>query len=251
MKEYYSTRKFNEEILNKIFSTLKQWTDFIQNTINFSFIKFGDGEFYCMMGQEGENCDHHPYSKDLSVKLYDAWYFFNTLDNIYIAEWVGHKPDMNNASISEKFQFDLISKTNIKVNFVNYEILLQNTLCEEKYNFLKSLKNSNRKKIFVGPERLNGVVNFLNVDKFIHVPLINTFSKYDELLSTILNKVEDNSIFLFSCGLPSKSFIHKILEYNNNVTCLDFGSGFDSMFVGHTREGQIDGNFVKNYYKQF
>lgn len=48
MKEFYSTRKFNEEILNKIFSTLKQWTDFIQNTINFSFIKFGDGEFYCM-----------------------------------------------------------------------------------------------------------------------------------------------------------------------------------------------------------
>lgn len=161
----------------------------------------------------------------------------------------GHKPDMNNLSISEKFQFDLISKTDIKVNFVNYEILLQNTLCEEKFNFLKSIKDSNRKKIFVGPERLNGVVNFLNVDKFIQVPLINTFSKYDELLPNILNEIEDNSIFLFSCGLPSKSFIHKILEKNNNVTCLDFGSGFDSMFVGHTREGQIDGNFVKKYYK--
>ena len=51
MKEYYSTRNFNDETLNKIFSTLKLWTEFIQNTINFSFIKFGDGEFYCMMGQ--------------------------------------------------------------------------------------------------------------------------------------------------------------------------------------------------------
>jgi hypothetical protein len=104
-------------------------------------------------------------------------------------------------------------------------------------------------KIFVGPERLNGVVNFLNVNNFVQVPLINTFSKYDELLPNILNEIEDNCIFLFSCGLPSKSFIHKILERNNSVTCLDFGSGFDSMFVGHTREGQIDGNFIKNYYK--
>jgi hypothetical protein len=248
MKEYYSTRNFNEETLNKIFSTLKKWTEFIQNTTNFSFIKFGDGEFYCMMGEEGENCDHHPYSKELAVKLYDAWYFFNTLEYIYIAEWAGHKPDMNCATISERFQLDLISKTDIKVNFVNYEILLQNTLCEDKFNFLKSIKDSNRKKIFVGPNRLQGVNDFLNVDTFINIPLINTFAKYDEILPTILNEIEDNSIFLFSCGLPSKSFIHKILEKNNNVTCLDFGSGFDSMFVGHTREGQIDGNYVKNYY---
>lgn len=248
MKEYYSTRNFNEETLNKIFSTLKMWTEFILNTTNFSFIKFGDGEFYCMMGENGENCDHHPYSKELAVKLYDAWYFFNTLQNIYIAEWAGHKPDMTCTTISERFQLDLISKTDINVNFVNYEILLQNTLCQDKFDFLKSIKNSSRKKIFVGPDRLQGVNKFLNVDKFICIPLINTFAKYDEILPTILNEVEDNSIFLFSCGLPSKSFIHKILEKNNNVTCLDFGSGFDSMFVGHTREGQIDGNYVKNYY---
>lgn len=27
MKEYYSTRNFNDETLNKIFSTLKLWTE--------------------------------------------------------------------------------------------------------------------------------------------------------------------------------------------------------------------------------
>ena len=39
MKDYYSTRNFNDETLNKIFSTLKMWTEFIQNTINFLHVK--------------------------------------------------------------------------------------------------------------------------------------------------------------------------------------------------------------------
>lgn len=248
MKQYISSRNFDEDTKNKIMDTLKIWTNYIENNINFSFIKFGDGEFYCMMGKDGENCDGHKYTPELAVKLYDAWYFFNTLDNIYIAEWAGHKPGMNYLTESEKFQLDLISKTNVNVSFVNFEILLQNTLSEEKFNFFRSIKKSNNKKIFVGPDRLSGVVEFLNIDKFVSVPLVNAFSNYDEILKNIEVEVDDNCIFMFSSGLPTKSFINKILEKNKKVTCLDIGSGFDSLFVGQTREGQIYGETVKNYY---
>ena len=49
--------------------------------------------------------------------------------------------------------------------------------------------------------------------------------------------------------MPAKSIIHKTLEHQNESTCLDIGSGFDSIFVGLTREGQFNSVVVSDYYK--
>lgn len=250
MKKLISSRNFDQETINSISNTIEIWSDKINKMENFSFIKFGDGEFFCMMGEEGQNCDKHPYSKELSEKLYDSWYFFNTLENIYIAEWAGHKPGMVLKTSSEKFQLELMNKTTqLKVNFVNFEILLQNLLSEQKFNFFKNIKYSSRKKIFVGPERLFGVKNFLNFDSLIKVPLVNSFSKYDDILSNIKNELVDNCIVVTSSGMPSKSLIHKSLEFNNNITCLDIGSGFDALCYGNTREGQLSPTAIRKYYE--
>jgi len=251
MKELITTRNFDKKVLDKILKDIDIWNDNIHKSKNFSFVKFGDGEFFCMMGEEGGNCDFHPYSKELGEKLLDAWYFFNTLDNIYIAEWANHKPGMTSVTKSEKYQYELMDKTpDVNISFVNFEILLQNTLSQNKFNFFKSIKDSKRKKIFVGPTRLFEIEKFLNVDKLIEIPLVNSFSEYDNILESLKSEVVDNSIIMFSSGMPAKSLIHKVLEFNSNVTCLDFGSGFDSLFFGRTREGQMSLNVVKKYYDE-
>ena len=54
-----TTRQFPQHYLQQILSTLDQWKSFIESNQNFSFIKFGDGEFLCMMGEQGANCDMH------------------------------------------------------------------------------------------------------------------------------------------------------------------------------------------------
>ena len=51
--------------------------------------------------------------------------------------------------------------------------------------FYKLLKNSRKKKIFVGPKKLKDVIGMLNLDKFIEVPIINAFSKYDDVFKKI------------------------------------------------------------------
>jgi hypothetical protein len=158
---------------------------------------------------------------------------------------------MTSVTKSEKFQYELMDKTpKINVNFVNFEILLQNTLSQNKFDFYKSIKYSERKKIFVGPNRLFDIENFLNVDTLIEVPLVNSFSEYENVLASLKSEIENNSIILFSCGMPAKSLIYKSLEFNSNITCLDVGSGFDSLFIGHTREGQLNSAVVKNFYNE-
>jgi len=258
-----TTRHYPPDYLKNITETLSLWTNFINSKTNFSFIKFGDGEFFCMMGAPGTNCDQHPYTKELGDKLLAAWNFFSTcdLENIYIAEW-GDQPgsfgtpqnivprqNLNNPVFDF---FNQLMSQRKKHNFklVNFEIVLQNTLTTEKYNFYKSIKNSKRKKIFIGPERLKNVQSFLNVDLHIQIPLLNSFTKYDKILSACLDIIEDDTIFIFSSGMPTKSLISDILNYKNNITCIDIGSGFDSLFVGGTREGQIETTVVRDFYKE-
>jgi hypothetical protein len=168
---------------------------------------------------------------------------------IYIAEWTTLPFGGIDNHPTHLFLSELKNKPDFNINFVNFEILLQNTLSLEKYNFYKSIKYSNRNKIYIGPNRLHqGVTNFLNIDLCIDVPIINAIIDYDNILEKIKNNIVDNSILLFSCSMPAKSLIHKSIEYNNNITCLDIGSGFDPMFFKRTRDGQLDSNIIKNYY---
>jgi hypothetical protein len=256
-----STRHYPQDYLNNILKTIVEWTNFIECNNNFSFIKFGDGEFFCMMGNQGANCDNHAYSPELGKKLIDAWNYFanNDIDNIYIAEWAdqpgsfgtpqGIYPVQNINNPVFSFLNNLLLTNKNKFKLVNFEILLQNTLSKQKYNLFKTIKQSKRNKIFVGPERLNAVTNFLNITTHIQVPLPNSFNVYDKILENCKQRANDNSIFIFSSGMPTKSLICDLLKYNNSITCLDTGSSFDTLFVGGTREGQLDTETVKNYYK--
>jgi hypothetical protein len=256
-----TTRYFPEIYLNEIKKTLSQWTESIKTCNNFSFIKFGDGEFYCMMGMSGANCDQHPYTKELGDKLNSAWkYFCETKDrNIYIAEWAAQPgsfgtpqniipvKDSNNPVFN--FYNQITENRSLEFTLVNFEILLQNTLTTEKYNLYKTIKHCNRKKIFIGPNRLEPVQKFLNIDTHIQVPLVNTFTKYNEILQTCKDIYTSNAIYIFSSGMPTKALIWELVQSYSDVTCLDVGSGFDPLFVGGTREGQLDQETLTTFYK--
>jgi hypothetical protein len=205
--------------------TIKDFKEMIERGENFSFIKQGDGEIFCMAGFVGGNCDGHPYSPELGEALINAYTFFNGVDNTYITKWDG-----------------LNSPVPSKGN-VDGDTFLHNDVSDDKYAFFKSLKESKRKKVFVGPGRLRGVINFLNIDEFVEIPLINSWSYKFEV------EAEDNAIYIFSAGMPSKVWIAKLMLNNPNITCLDIGSGFDPVFIGATRTRQYDIVFLQKYYK--
>lgn len=49
--------------------------------------------------------------------------------------------------------------------------------------------------------------------------------------------------------MPTKVLVKDILTYNSEVTNIDFGSSFDAIFVGNTREGQPDPAMLRVLYK--
>lgn len=244
MNILHTTRVFTKTELDKFNSILSHWTTTILKGGNFTFVKFGDGEIICMTKKgTGTNCDGHPYHIKLGEKLLEAWAYYASSDqNIYIGEWA------SNDNI-RKFLDGLINQHKPKFTFTEFEILLQNTITTEKYNLLNTIKTSDRNKIFVGPKRLSEVQKFLCVDHIIEVPLIDSYSEYNNILEECKKLIVPGTIILYSAGMPTKVLVKDILVYNSEVTNIDFGSSFDAIFVGNTREGQPDPAVLKMLYK--
>jgi hypothetical protein len=208
--------------------TIKDFREMIEKNKNFSFVKQGDGEIFCMKGYVGSNCDGHPYSPELGKALTDAYTLFNDLDNCYVTKWA---------------EFDIPGFYPRSKGNVDGDTFLHNDINHNKFDFFKSLKESKRKKVFIGPIRLLEVIKFLKIDQFVEIPLVNSFS-YDFKIEP-----EDNAIYLFSAGMPAKVWIAKLIRSNPNITCIDIGSGFDPIFVGYTRTRQASMESLKRVYK--
>lgn len=214
------------------------------------FTKVGDGELLCIDGATGANCDGQEYSEDLGNKLLRA-YRWLALVGVYLGKQTN--PQWMQPDIEAK----VFSPIDRPINFIDGDIFLHRVgeMVDERRRFYKAIKLSDRHKIFVGPKKLEGVVNLLNVNDFIEVKPSNAFDDYDFIFSQICDIIKPNSIILFSSGLMSKVLMHKIMEkgFEENkmdFTCLDIGSAFDNLFIGQTRTEQVPQNEMQEYYKE-
>lgn len=226
---------------------LREWILKIRDSINFSFVKFGDGELLCLTDNIGYNCDLHDYSPELKNKLDIAWKYLIKNESVFITLW-GEDNSQSSYFIEKR-------KSMLEENKrpVDYGILLNDTYEIEKINkiadFYLEIRNSSRCKIHVAPERLSRhTTAFLKLDFIVNVPLINCFNDYDRIYEELSKLLVDDCIVLFSSGMPTKSLIADSLKQKNNITCIDIGSSLDPLFLKPTRSNQSDINFLRNIY---
>ena len=195
-------------------STIEQFIDFIKEKENFSFIKRGDGEEFCMSGMVGQNCDGHNYSPILGKELKRAYEYFESREDCFVPLF----QDQNyfNALLHR------VGKNNAKVK-----------------EFYQAIREDGRKKFFVGPERLKIVAKILKA-KHIIIPEKNAFEEYGEISAKLKKEIgkDKDVIVLFSAGMPAKVLIAECLEKDNGITCLDLGSAFDSL-IKESRTNQM------------
>ena len=213
---------------------------------NFTFVKYGDGEIICMIGGTGTNCDDHPYSEKLGKLLEKSFVkLLRNYDDVYLAEWVD-----NLVKTRESY----VNVNSLNPKFADYECFLtleENMHDDKLLKFYEILKNSKRKKVFVGPKKLKDVKGMLNIDKFIEVPLIDAFSKYDDVLKELINYgVDDDNIYILCCSMMSCLICSDLKDLNKKIKLLDIGSGFDPIFSEKTRPKQPSAEKCFMYYKK-
>jgi hypothetical protein len=203
----------------------------------FSFTRWGDGEWACVLGEEGQNCDGHTYfpelRKDLIKVLFECRGYFHSL--LTVAR--RNKPELE----------DFIAKNNVRVPWYYGDDLL-NASCNGKlFPFIQAIRT--KRIIYVGPsrlEKLDGTV--FDIETFVDVPIKNCYLKKREIelelmqaIGLLRDRGDEDIVILFSAGMLTKVIVDVFFSiYANMITMIDCGSMFD-IYVG-----EVTRSYAKN-----
>lgn len=182
------------------------YLDLIAKKENFSFSRFGDGEFAAVFQEPGMNCDGHEYFSDMGEELKKILdtkkdYFVGLqplADGLY-----GSKIDFPQEWVYADELHDLSKDGNIR-----------------QLRKVLDLRNV----VFVGSNE--EIAKKLNA-RFVEVPKVNAWLEHERILKAIKPKKDD--VVLFSCGMLANWLIDKL--HSKDYTLIDAGSLFDP-YVG-------------------
>jgi hypothetical protein len=191
--------------------TFKEHIDKIVNKEMYSFSRWGDGEWLCLLGAKGMNCDKHQYFPELREALR------RVLESSpkYILGLQNHaKKSMGNAIDDTTSLFNL--------EWVASDIFHNASINGELPLLIDALKGRN--VVLVGAKHLKG----FNGWEFIEVPSVDCWLNYEETLKELEQTITKDDVVLFCASMMSNVLIDKL---NGKATLIDVGSVFDP-YVG-------------------
>lgn len=188
---------------------------------NIVFTKFGDGEYLCMLGIPGHNCDGDTYTFWLKNALKKSLINLSKKENVYIGKW-------HTAQVCNYYK-RIVKPYDITIPFVSYHLIMNDKdflHVPYMYEFVKFVASTKRKKILFANKYNKRLKDLFKADIFIEIPE-NSWSLEYETWKTALEKhIEKDALILLAGGLCSKVLIHDITSAHD-VSCIDIGSSFD------------------------
>jgi hypothetical protein len=205
-----SNGRWTIEGLEPCEKTYERMLQMLKDFVPFKFARYGDGEFFCMSGKIGRNCDKHEYFPDLGQALNEAWYSSPE----YI---VGVQPMSIRSGLYQK-----VKEAGPK-NIVNADVL-HNASIDGKLIQLVNACNE-RSTILVGPKHLEG----MRATQIV-IPDVNCWETYVETASLIQKclDITSNPVFLLCASMMSEVIIHDFKD--TDATFIDCGSVFSPYF---------------------
>ena len=201
-------------------NSTQQLTQFIISNTPCIFVKYGDGEFAAANYSQGANCDGTSYSVQLGNSLRHSFEYITNQPNALIGAW--------HSASTLPFWENLTQK---KVNWVNYHTILIDKIENfDKLLLFKSIKETQRKKIYVANPLLRKATVLLNIDTHVKIAYSDWFyTSFEETFEAVKKEIleDSNTMILFSAGMGAKYLISRIHMEFPNVIYIDVGSGLD------------------------
>lgn len=213
------------------------YIDKINNKEHFSFTRWGDGEWFCTWGMQGQNCDSHRYFPELKDGLYTA---LKNNKNYYKAIW-----NVNHGQISRILNplLKFLKDEKIEINWVNAGIWEDVVLKGGLDDLVKSLEKRNF--IIVSNDSLKNL-NIKYTD-FISVPTVNCFLDKERIKKDMIEmtKKYDDVVFGMSSSMATNVIVDELYDLiGDKSTMIDFGSIWDPFIGKNTR------SYHKDYIKK-
>lgn len=192
--------------------TYTRIVDDLKSNKAFKFSRFGDGEWNCIFGKLGVNCDGHKYFPELGTAL----------RKVVLSEpnyTVGLQPLSMSYDRTEQIKEFC---GGLKINWVNADVLHNASIDGELDKFVNALRG--RYVILVGPAHLSSF--FVNCVHILTLPL-NCWIEYEAIQQQIAFHIEgvNNAVVLFAASMMSEVLIHDFADYPH--TFIDIGSVLD------------------------
>lgn len=198
--------------------TLDKFVDMCRQP-GFAFVRFGDGEFQCLAGVEGENCDGVVYTPEMAQGMLE----------------VLRNPDLchsiSTIALEQADPVAVLQQHGLQVKWHALDFLYEASRRGRLYPLIEFLRT--RRIVMVGPRHLLRFKAF-PVEEFITCPLPHAFKVLDLLERDIARTVEAHNAnaVLISAGLAtSKILVHRLHSTFPDLLLLDTGSLWD-MYVG-------------------
>jgi len=184
---------------------LDYYIDRLKKGEKFSLARYGDGEFYCMWGRQGQNSNGCKYYPELRRDL---------INSINVPIWHGMQRvlprDMAKA-------FDLY-----KVDWYETEFLSEAVANGELYPLIEQLRKMKTVSIYK-----RDLSKILPNNHSIIVPPCNTYDVKDDVIKQILENPAE--VYLFSCGMAANAIIAE-LHGKVDAFLIDVGHIWDGFF---------------------
>ena len=201
--------------------------ELIESKQNFSFSRWGDGEWNCILtpSEEKGNCDGHKYFKDMS----------DALQNI-----LKSKPEyylgMQNFAINQnghnikKWQED----NNLNIDWQDADIFHRASIKGQFFSFFEALQK--RDVILVAPRYILVSTRLPIEGDIVEVPEKDCWLNKTEIVGEIKNNIiysgRKDFVVLICASMSANVIVDELYNWNKNNTYLYMGSVFDP-YVGN------------------
>lgn len=187
----------------------------IKNQEPYAFSRFGDGEWYAILGRKGANCDGHNYYPGLGSRL-------KKILKSRPAYYLGMQHRALRALRNE-------IKSYLELPWMRADVLHYASLNGDLYRFFDVL--TNKTVIIVGPAYLAKIKHIRYTD-FLEIPLKNCWLQYEEIKARLFKYLsvynKKGTVFLFCASMMSNVLIDDVYQaFGNHYILIDAGSVLD------------------------
>lgn len=182
----------------------------------FAFSRWGDGEWACVNGNSGKNCDGHKYFKELGKVLRQIV----SIKQPYV---MGLQPVKHGLfSLGHKYEQD----------WTDADILHNASIDNELHHLFDALNNRN--VVLIGNERHR---NLPFINTFIQIPKVDAWKNVGTVWASCKTEMTKGKdlVFLFCAGMTTNALIDGLYKSYKRATYIDCGSVFDVHLGFETR----------------
>jgi len=200
--------------VNIINNTLDYYIDKLKTNKKFSFTRWGDGEWGCSFGVQGQNCDSHIYYSQLKDGLNES---LNNPKGYMLATWPQDEPMMT------KIWQDVTQRVSHIKNWYNASVWEEDAMNGKLKPLIEQLETMN----FIIVSELSKKSLPIKYTDYIEIPSVNCFLEKDRIKKEMISMCDkyDSPVFGLSASMATNVMVDELYhEIGDRCWMIDLGS---------------------------